>query len=233
MAVRMPIGRFVSEWHKSRSDNRSPEDLLLWLIRAFWAGELAVYPPNGLRSTSREIFLDGLREYSRDSGIVFSETPLAEEIPPGDERAFEVDLSTFVVLPADLGSCTSEELNRAYAILANEPAVDDYPRQFLIAFATHELDRGEFIKVCESKKWEPPSSWLSPVRKKRPVYDDPGFRAWLSTEAREPKKYDKGEYFRKAHRQFKIPRHRFDKAWEDLVPAAWKRRGVRFRKTGR
>ncbi len=197
------------------------------LIQAFWAGDLAIYPPGSETSTSRETFLEGLRTYSEGSGIAFFEATPPEQEPPEEPKEFYYDLRPHLVVPADASNWTPEVLNRAYAILAKDPSIEDFPQPFLIAFKTHHIDREKFAHLCERRNWGLPSSWLSPRRRKRRYYDEDHCRAWFATQVRGPQKHLKDGYAKRAHTRFGIPRYKFDQIWALLAPPEWKRRGRR------
>ena len=227
MSAQMSIRVVISEWHKSRSDNRSPEDLLLWLIQAFWAGDLAIYPPGSETRTSRETFLEGLRTHSEESGVAVFEATPPEQEPAGEPKEFCYDLRARLVIPADARNWTPEILNRAYAILAKELSIEDYPQPFLMAFKTHHIDRDKFADLCDRKKWGLPSSWLSARRGKRRDYNEDGCRAWFATQVTGPQKHLKQGYAKTASTRFGVPRFKFDQIWAQLAPPEWKTRGRR------
>lgn len=231
MQRRLSVSVLVTEWHKSRSDNRQPDDLLLCVLEAFWTGELELYAPNSDQSTSRQMFLIGLREISPGSGIAFYESSAPYLLTELDSGEFIVELGTQIVLPAKIEHWKPEILSRACATLATAP-IRHYPVDFLIPFKIHEVDREEFGALCDKRGWEKPSFWFSPGERKRFVSGETQCRAWLATEASGPKRKSKQKYFEEAKRRFRVSRRKFDQIWDATVPLGWKWRG-RPKKTER
>lgn len=216
MQRRLPVFELVEEWYKSRSDKRPAEDLLGWLIQAFWSGELQLYHPGSETSTCREIFLRGLQEVAKNSSIVFAPTGVSKD--PADDAGGEfvyVD-ETCVIGPADRAGWDEGTLLRAYAILAEAPVLH-YPPEFLSAFRTHEVDRGEFGWLCDRRGWERPSFWFRPGERKRPQSAEHRIRAWFATKINNSEKRSKAAYFREAKRRFSISQHQFDLVWQEMA----------------
>jgi hypothetical protein len=220
MQRRLPVFELVDEWYKSRSDNRPTEDLLGWLIQAFWSGEIQLYAPEPDATTSREVFLRGLQEVCEGSGIGFESDKLATE----SEEEFVYTDETRLVDPNMAGGWSPAKAEHAYAALALAP-VHHYPREFLSAFRAHEVDREEFGRLCDRRGWERPTFWFGRGRRKRAPSIDAECRHWLSTMSNGPREHPKNHYARIAKDRFGTPRKRFDQAWEDIVPEAWRRPG--------
>jgi hypothetical protein len=227
MRNRFHVSELVSEWFKSRSDNRSEDDLLGWIIQAFWAGELGLYPSGSDEGTSRETFLRGLREVAAGSEIVFSETEAEpeEQASAEDPEQFEYEYidETLVAVPAAAADWSPEIMARAYAVLAVAP-VHHYPRPFLTAFRSHEVKRQEFATLCDRRGWERPSFWFLPEERKRPLHRDHECRAWLATVVQGPRR-TKESCAKEARERFGTPRLRFDRMWKDMAPGPWRSRG--------
>ena len=137
MQHRLPVFELVEEWHESRSDNRPAQDLLGWLIRAFWSGEVQLYAPGSEATTSREIFLRGLQEVCEGSGIAFAPPYDSGELAAEDRGEFVYTDETRVVDPREEGAWDVAKANRADAALA---PMYHYPGEFLSAFRAHEMD---------------------------------------------------------------------------------------------
>jgi hypothetical protein len=224
MQRRLSGFELVEEWYKSRSDNRPPEDLLGWLIQAFWSGEIQLYAPDSEATTSREVFLRGLQEVCAGSSIAFGEKYKCDELAGESEEELVYTDETRLVVPVVAGAWSTARAQQAYAALAMAP-VHHYPGEFLSAFRAHEMDREEFGRLCDRRGWERPAFWFGRGQRKRAPSIDAECRHWLSTISNGPREHPKSHYARIAKDRFGTPRKRFDQAWEDIVPELWRRPG--------
>jgi hypothetical protein len=217
----LTLGEIAQHWARSMPERPPKSEVCQYLLKEFWRGEFEDFFPSSLlrRHLFALILQTKVPECLTNSGRVSLVGP-----PPRST----VDVN-HPFTPA-----SGAELEAVYRNLAGQP-FEAYAVSFGYVFRSIPLHKEAFAEYC--RKWEMPlpSFWFS--RSRAPVSTAKARTqsiAWLSDLARQPKEKSKRVLNAEALKRFPgLSTESFNRAWDEVVPRAWRQPGAMKRKKQR
>lgn len=166
------LAQIADHWARELIQIRTQADIHAELLSAFWLGSLQVVVKEGGKPYDRENLLRVINlARGEHPGFVLVENvasipPAVQDQPDGGAL---VDLTTYIVLPADETSWTDSIIAAAYQQFAKVPFEEFGPLVLpaLYALSATKDALGEF---CDQCGYDRPRFWFGPIRKRAKSY---------------------------------------------------------------
>lgn len=227
--LRLPA--LAGHWARDLPQRPAPDQVLDLLLRAFWRGDLDARLPDaeGPDPDARRRLLEACARFPDHPGLLFVGAP--GEAPPAVVRlpdgSAEVDMRVRVAWPAAPEARTAEAFRAACHALAGAPfgGFSGLARPALACLAVHQ---DAFAAFRHGRGYRLPAFWFAREAAASSAGAATRFRRWLRAEvaAGHGKRLPKGGYLAEAQARFPgLSQRSFAEAWEEVVPAGWRRRG--------
>jgi len=228
----LTIGEIALEYE------RNGHDRLQALFNAFWRGTFEPYIREGAQEyplVRRRRMLENWHEIDDHPGLRFatSSEGQTEQLPDG---TIDVELSTWIVLPAETADWKPKELQTAFDQLANV-SISDISQVAETSLRCQFLGAYELLAACYELGVPPPPFWMHwdstrrPSRKKASeLFQRLSASAnWLREELQNAAATDerRPDLLRKA-KKCGLDEEQFNKLWAALAPAQLKEGGRRL-----
>jgi hypothetical protein len=223
----LPLWKIAEYWSRELGDVRPSDEIFHELLSSFWRDVLYVTGSSGAKKVDRRAILKVINRSRLHPGFTLvEETPDHPRLEKSPAGTFILDITKYVVLPADDAAWTDALSEAAYEQMA-EMSVDDFDALVKPGFRGFCTTREGLRSYCDAMGYPLPRFWFGADRSRRRNTRREGqARAWLRQITRAPKQKTKSSYFVDAQKEFPgIPRKAFNRIWKDVVPATWTKSG--------
>jgi hypothetical protein len=116
----LSLGEIAEYWARELNHVRTTQEIHDELLSAFWKDELIVYGTGGTTLVDRRRFLESIKLISEHPGFTLVDS--RDAIPPSaitlPDGGISIDLTIYVVLPADIKTWSDDIIETAYEMLS-------------------------------------------------------------------------------------------------------------------
>lgn len=232
----LPLWKIAKYWSRELKQVRGRGEIFHELLASFWRDEIHVTGATGKNRVDRQAILKLVNRRRVHPGFSLidraGDRPGITKSPSG---GILVDITKYVVLPADDTTWTDELLVAAYAEMS-KMAFGAFDGLITPGFMAFHITREALREYCMVKGYALPTFWF-------PTNDD-GLRwngrrereaeAWFKKLVEHPKEKSRPAYLAAAQKQFRgMPEAAFDRIWTKHAPEDWKKSGPVQRNRGR
>jgi hypothetical protein len=231
----LPLRRIAKYWSREIGNVRQSDEIFDELLSSFWLDTLHVTGASGNNKFDRHAILKLVNRRRIHPGFSLIESaedvPGLERLPSGE---ITVDITDYIVLPADDATWTHDLVEAAYAHMSRM-SFDDFDDLIKPGFRALCTTREALSSYCKAMGYPPPRFWFGPGgenqrwNSRREQEAD----AWFRELVNGPKEKPRSGYLADAQRRFLgMPEDAFDRIWQKRTPPEWKKPGpvVRLRK---
>ncbi len=162
------LTQIADHWARELSQIRSQADIHAELLGAFWLGSLPAVVREGGEPYDRANLLRAIN-FAREKHLGFVLVENAASIPPAvldtPDGGALVDLTTYVVLPADEASWTESIVAAAYQQFAKVP-FDEFSPLVLPALYALSATKDALGDFCDQCGYDRPHFWFAAHKKR-------------------------------------------------------------------
>jgi hypothetical protein len=229
----LPLWKIAEYWAREIANVRSSDEIFHELLSRLWMDELYVTGASGKIKVDRRAILNLVNRWRVHPGLSLIEQaedlPGLERLPSGE---ITIDVTNYVVLPADHAAWTDEIVEAAYSEMT-KMAVADFDPGIRPGFLALCTTRAALRDYCMATGYSLPRFWFGPGddalrwngRREREA------EAWFKELVKKPKEKPRRQYLVDAQRRFSgMPEAAFDRIWTKHAPKDWKNSGPVIRR---
>jgi hypothetical protein len=227
----LPLWQIAEYWSREIGNVRPCDEIFDELLSSFWSETLHVKGAADETKIDRLVILKLVNRRREHLGFVLIDglenCPTFEKLPSGEVI---IDTRRHVVLPSDTTTWTDEVIEAAY-VKMSKTSFDDFDELIQPVFCTFCTTKEKLHSYCQARGYPLPRFWFAPEHDRTwNTRREHEARTWFKQIIRGPKEKTRRFYWADAKKKFPdMPEDAFDRIWEELAPAEWKKPGPLMR----